>query len=495
MRILSASAELAPLAQSGGLGDAVSGLAHALAARGHDVLCVMPGYRSSLAGYAALPGAPPLLEEGEVVIALPGGELRGRWLRGLLAPDVTVSFFDAPALYHRAGLYGHPDDALRFIAFSRAVAYRCDAAHPDVLVTHDWHAALALCTLRTALDRGLNRATATIQVIHNNAYQGLFPRDAMALTGLSAELFHPEGVEAWGRLCLLKGGIHWADRIVAVSPTYAEEIQTPEFGEGLEGVYRARAHRLCGVANGLDIHRFNPGQDPALPEPFDASHPAGKHRCREALVKELDLLEPGPGRLCVAIGRFATQKGWDVLGGALDELVARDCSVGLLGDGDAGIAAQVQEVAARHPGRVAVRLGYDEALARRLYGGTDCVIIPSRFEPCGLVQRIAQRYGALPVAHRVGGLADTIDDPEFEAVQLPRKHPAAPARRGSGILFTPLTPAALADAVARVAQLGDAAKLEPFQRRLLRLDVSWAKPAVRWEKILEAALYEAQGRL
>jgi starch synthase len=317
----------------------------------------------------------------------------------------------------------------------------------------------------------------------------------MALTGLPNELFHPEGVEAWGRLCLLKAGIHWADRIVAVSPTYAREIQTPEFGEGLEGVYRARAHRLCGVANGIDVHRFDPAHDAALPEPFGASHPAGKRRCREAMAKELGLLEPVPGRLCAAIGRFATQKGWDVLATALDQLVAEDCSVGLLGDGDPAIAARVQEAAARHPGRVAVRLGYDEALARRLYGGADCVIIPSRFEPCGLVQRIAQRYGALPVAHRVGGLADTIDDPEFEAAHFPRKATASPPRKSTGILFTPLTPPALANAVARVAHLGDTGKLEAIQRRLLRLDVSWAKPAARWEKILEAASYEARGRL
>jgi len=494
LRILSASAELAPLAQSGGLGDAVSGLARALAVRGHDVTCVIPGYRSSLAAYAALPGTPALVDDGDVIVALPGGDLRCRWLRGLLAPGVRVSFLDAPALYGRPGLYGHPDDALRFIAFSRAVGYRCDSAHPDVLVTHDWHGALATCVLRTALDRGLNRAIGTVQVIHNNAYQGLFPRETMALTGLATELFHPEGLEAWGYLCLLKGGIHWADRIVAVSPTYSEEIQTPEFGEGLEGAYRTRAHRLCGIANGIDTHRFDPGHDPALPEPFNASQPQGKLRCREALAKELGLLAPGPGRLCVAIGRFAKQKGWDILAAALDGLVAQDCSVGLLGDGEPEIAVQVRDAAARHPGRVAVHTGYDEALARRLYAGADCVLIPSRFEPCGLVQRIAQRYGAVPVAHRVGGLADTIDDPEFEAAHL-RRPAASPARRATGVLFEPLSAAALVEAVARVARLGDTGKLETLERRLLRLDVSWAKPAARWEKILEAAAYEAKGRL
>jgi len=495
LKLLFASAELAPLAQSGGLGDAVSGLAHALAIRGHEVTCVIPCYRSSLTAYATLPGAAPLVDDGDVVVSLPGGELRGRWLRGELAPGLTICLFNAPALYDRPGLYGHADDALRFIALSRAAAYRCDATHPDALVTHDWHAALAICVLRTALDRGANRAIGAVQVVHNNAYQGLFPRETMALTGLASELFHLEGLEAWGRLCLLKGGIHWADRIVAVSPTYAEEIQTREFGEGLEGAYRARANRLCGIANGIDVLRFDPAHDSALSQVFDALRPAGKRRCREAMAKELGLLEPGPGRLCVGIGRFAKQKGWDVLAAALDELVAQDCSVGLLGDGEAEIAAQVRDAAARHPGRVALRTGYDEPLARRLYGGADCVLIPSRFEPCGLVQRIAQRYGAVPVAHRVGGLADTIDDPEFEEARVPRRPVASAPRRATGILFEPLTPEALVEAVARVALLGDTGKLDALQRRLLRLDVSWAKPAARWEKILEAAAYEAKGRL
>lgn len=498
MKLLFATAELAPLAQSGGLGDAVAGLAHALGARGHQVTCVLPAYpfaRDAYAGLVARGDAPALTDAGTVSIPFSFGSLHARWLRGSLGVGVTVELLDAPQLYDRPGLYGHTDDALRFIALSRAASYRCDAIRPDVLVAHDWHAALAIGVLRTALDRGVNRGIGGVQVIHSNAYQGRFPRSAMALTGLPAELFHPEGVEAWGELCLLKAGIEWADRIVAVSPTYAQEIQTSELGEGLDGAYRARSHRLSGIANGIDASRFDPANDPALSAPFDARRPGGKRICRQAVSQELGLDEALPGRFCVAIGRFAAQKGWDVLADALDRLVDQGCVVGLLGDGNPTLAALVQAGAARHPGRVTLRTGYDEGLARRLYAGADCVLIPSRFEPCGLVQRIAQRYGAVPVAHRVGGLADTIEDPGFDPKGGLRALSTAEERRATGIFVSPLTPDALAAAVARVGQLGDAGKLEAMQRRLLRLDVSWAKPAAQWERLLETTAHEAQGRL
>ncbi len=498
MKLLFATAELAPLAQSGGLGDAVAGLAHALGARGHDVTCVLPGYASARDAYAQLVTrgeAPDLAEAGTVSIPFPSGSFHARWLRGALGTGVTVELLDAPQLYDRPGLYGHADDALRFIALSRAASYRCDAVRPDALVAHDWHAALAIGGLRTALDRGANRGIGGVQVVHNNAYQGRFPRSAMALTGLPVELFHPEGVEAWGELCLLKAGIEWADRIVAVSPTYAKEIQTAEFGEGLDGAYRARAHRLSGIANGIDASRFDPANDPALPVPLDARRPDGKQACRRAVSQELGLDEALPGRFCVAIGRFAAQKGWDVLAGSLDRLVDQGCVVGLLGDGDPALAALVQVAASRHPKRVAVRTGFDDGLARRLYAGADCVLIPSRFEPCGLVQRIAQRYGAVPVAHRVGGLADTIVDPGLDPRGGVRARSVANERRTTGVLFSPLTPDALAAAVARVGRLGDEGRLAALQRRLLRLDVSWTKPAALWEKLLESATREARGRL
>jgi starch synthase len=487
VRILSASAELAPIVQTGGLGEAAAGLARALVRRGHEVWCAIPASRAALA-WLQRPDAPRLGPGGSVRVALPGGDLHASWLVAELAPGLSLHLLDAPALFDRPSLYGQPDDALRFVAFSRALAYRAESLLPDLVLAHDWHAAFALCFLRTALDRGPNRAIGTVQAIHNNAYQGRFAPAAMALTGLPPELYHADGLEAWSTLCLLKGGIGWADRIVAVSPTYAQEIQTPLAGEGLEGFYRQRHHRLSGIANGIEMERFDPANDPALPESFDAKRPEGKAKCREALLHELDLVRPPPGRLLGAVGRFALQKGWDVLAAALDDLVAQGASVALLGDGDPPIAAMILAAAARHPGRVAVRLGYDEPLARRIYAGADAILIPSRFEPCGLVQRIAQRYGALPVAHRVGGLADTIVDPG-------EGRGDDGWSRGTGILFSPLSPEMLAAAAERVARLAESGQLEAAQRRLLRLDVSWTRPAAQWEKLLETARREALGRL
>lgn len=488
MRIHFATAELAPLAQSGGLGDAVAGLAHALAARGHELTCVMPAYHDALEH----PACPALEPAGELRIRLPHRELVGRWLEGPFGRGVRLRLLDVPELYARSGLYGaagsdHPDNALRFIALGRAAAYLCAAEPPDVLVAHDWHAGLALATLRSVLADGPARHVGAVQCVHNNAYQGRFAPDLMAWTGLPAALYHPDAVEAWGSLCLLKAGIMFADRIVTVSPGYAEEIQHPPAGEGLEGAYTFLAHRLCGIANGIDVSRFDPASDPALPASFSPAAPEGRARCREALSEELGLAPAPPGRLLGAIGRFAWQKGWDVLADSADALVADGASLVLLGDGEPGLAARVAAAAERHPGRVGLRIGFDDGLARRIYAGVDAMLIPSRFEPCGLVQQIAQRYGAVPVAHRVGGLADTIVPPRRHAGGLDWSS-------ASGVLLSPLSLETLVAAARSVSELADAKGLAALRRRLMALDVSWGRPAERWERVLEKVRREARSR-
>jgi len=488
VRIYFAAAELAPLVQSGGLGEAVTGLALALGERGHALTCIVPAYRAALES----PACPPLRPAGEIRIGLPDRTLRGGWLEGELGLKVRVLLLDLPELYDRPGLYGeagadYPDNALRYIALARAAAHLCDADTPDALVSHDWHAALAIATLRTTLTTGAGRRVATVQVVHNNAYQGRFPASSYALTGLPPGLYNPEGVEAWGSLCLLKAGIMFADRIVAVSPGYAREIQRSPAGEGLEGVYTFLAHRLSGISNGIDTQRFDPSVDAALPANYSAAKPQGKARCRTALVKELGLAPVPPGRLFVAIGRFAHQKGWDVLAEAVDRLVAGGASLAMLGSGDPRIVARLHDAALRHPGRVALRTGFNDALARRLYAAADGVLIPSRFEPCGLVQMIAQRYGAVPVAHRVGGLADTILEPRRTAAGLDWGE-------ATGILFAPLSVETLAAATAAVAALADAGGLAALQKRLLSVDVSWRVPAARWEHLLQVAAREAKER-
>lgn len=492
MRILFATAELAPLCQSGGLGEAVSGLARALSSRGHEVICAVPGYRVALEH----PLCPPLDVAGDVKVHLPFGTLPFRLRHaGSLDPSrgdsPSLIFLDAPELFDRPGLYGdggglYADQGLRFIAFSRAVAYLAEILRPDVLVAHDWHAALALCVLRTALHRGKNREIGAVQVVHNNAYQGVFSPETFPLTGLPQELFHPDGLEAWGSLNLLKAGILFADRIVCVSPSYAEEVKTPAFGEGLEGAYRERAHRLCGIANGIDTERYDPAADLALPARFSAVEPRGKARCRAALLDELGLDAPPPGLLLGAVGRFAAQKGWDVLAHSLPHLIELGASVALLGDGDPAIAKELEEDARSAERRVALRIGFDDGLARRIYAGVDAVLVPSRFEPCGLVQQIAQRYGAVPVAHAVGGLKDTL--------VCARREGHVDWESSTGVLFSPLTGDHLAEAVREVARLGESAALEAVQRRLLALDRSWATAAEAYEEVFQAVREEARTR-
>lgn len=489
MKIVFVTAELAPLAQSGGLGDAASGLARALGARGHDVVVIMPAYRQALAH----PACPRLVDGGSMRLKMPGFDLNGRFLAGELFAGVQLRLLDFPSLYDRPGIYGdatgpYLDEPLRFVALARAAAYRTEFEQPDVVVAHDWHAGLVPAMLRTMLDRGANRTIGAVQVVHNNAYQGRIPVEAMALTGLAQDLFHPDGLEAWGTLCMLKGGMMWADRVVAVSPTYAREIQTQAFGEGLEGAYQARAHRLVGIVNGIDAVRFDPSSDRTLPAHFSANDLSGKAKCREALRHALGLHDAKPGLLVGAIGRFAEQKGWDVIARALDGLVGLGASVALLGDGDPYIRRMIEAAAARHPGKVSVRVGYDDGLARLIYAGADCVLVPSRFEPCGLVQLVAQRYGTVPVAHAVGGLVDTIVDPAF------RVQGGDPWKSATGVLFQPLTADELVAAVARVGGLGEAGGLPTVQKRLLSLDVSWEKPAQQWEKVFEEVRLEALAR-
>ncbi|HEY4223950.1 MAG TPA: glycogen/starch synthase [Myxococcota bacterium] len=498
MHLMFVASECAPLAQSGGLGDAVSGLARALGSMGHRVTVIIPAYRQALASNAV----PRLVDGGGMRLSFKtsyGGpfDINGRFLCGSLFPGVEVALLDMPAIFDRPGLYGdggvdYGDNALRFIALSRAAAYRAEAEQPDVLVAHDWHGALTIAMLRTSLDRGLNRKIGTVQVVHNNAHQGRVAPENMAFTGLAPDLMHVDGLEAWDTLCMLKGGVSWADRIVAVSPTYAREIQTHDFGEGLEGAYQNRKHRLTGIVNGIDDVRFDPATDSALPAQYSAEDMSGKAVCRAKLLERTGLDAPAPGLLCAAIGRLAQQKGWDIIVRALDGLLDKGASFVALGDGAKWISDALHELAAKHPRRVFFRSAYDDVLARQIYAGADVMLVPSRFEPCGLVQLIAQRYGTVPVAHATGGLVDTIQDPWLAPTRA-GTDAFDPWRRATGVLFSPLTPENLVFGVDRVAKLG--ARLPEIQKRLLSLDVSWDGPASSWAAVLTEVEHEAKLRL
>lgn len=411
LTIAMAASEALPYAKSGGLADAVAGLAAQLGRLGHRVLLFVPYHRQARQRFPHLPRALAPLD-----LPFPGHEVRVELLRHEPAPGVTAYLVREDAAFDRPQLYGTPDadywdNGGRFALFCRAVLAGLEAlrVRPDVLHAHDWQAALLPLYLRHRPDyAGALAGERSVLTVHNLAYQGLFPRSALAYLGVPAELFHLHGVEYFGRLNVLKGGLLYADALTTVSPRYSEEIRTPAFGEGLDGVLRERAASLTGILNGVDYEAWNPETDPRLAARYSAADPAGKARCKEALERELGF-DPDPGLpLFGTISRMADQKGFDLLAAALPQLTALPLRWCLLGSGDRHYQDLFADLGRRHPGRIAVRLGYDEDFAHRVEAGADCYLMPSRFEPCGLNQLYSLRYGTIPVVRAVGGLADTV---------------------------------------------------------------------------------------
>lgn len=401
MQILHATAEAVPFAKTGGLADVLGALPAAQAALGDEVLVVHPWY-------PRLAAEPAPLWIGDVEVPFDGG-LTPVGVGALERGGVRFAFVGHPLL-QREALYGYPDDARRFALFARAVpavAARVGFA-PDVVHLHDWHAALSAAVIRhgALLPPGFARAP-TVLTIHNAQYQGWADAaDVVAWGRLPGELAGRLALH--GRGNLLHAGLLAADRVTTVSPTYARELRSPAVGYGLERAFAALGGRLQGILNGLDYDAYDPAADAALAAPYDAADRAGKRVCRRALEAELGL---SPGRpLLGVVSRLADQKGIDLLWGALTELLGQGWNLALLGSGDPRLEEAAHAAFRDHRGRVAGRVGYDEGLARRIYAGADALVVPSRFEPCGLAQLIAMRYGTLPVARATGGLIDTIDD-------------------------------------------------------------------------------------
>ncbi len=475
-KVLFVASEAHPLAKSGGLGDVCGSLPRALHALGHDVRLLLPGYRHAKRLAAPLQ---PLLQ-----IPIPFTGAPATLLEGVLPGSrVPLWLIDYPPAFDRDGhLYlapdGQPwaDNAPRFaLLCTAAVALaRGDTAidwRPDVVHCHDWQTGLvpALLALGTA-------QPATVFTIHNLAYQGLFPAETFAALGLPAALWGMEGLEFYGQLCFLKGGLVYADQLNTVSPTYAREIQTPEFGAGMDGLLRHRADRLSGILNGIDTDLWNPATDRHLVQTYSADSFAGKTTNKLALQERVRLPREPQRPLLGMIGRLVEQKGFDLALGAWPELATRGVQLIVLGDGenayqDAWLAAQ-----RRYPQQLAVHIGYDEALAHQIEAGADMFLMPSRFEPCGLNQMYSLRYGTVPIVRRVGGLADTVVD-------------ASPANlaagRASGFVFDEATPAALAHAVRRALALyQNLAAWRALALNGMRQDFSWERSARAY-----AALY------
>jgi starch synthase len=330
---------------------------------------------------------------------------------------VRYLFVDCPPLYARAGIYNewgaeYLDNRIRFAALNLAALEIARKLFPtDIFHAHDWPAGLLAPYLREtfAADPALT-GTKCVFTIHNLGYQGNFPGYLLRDVGLNAGLFHPQGLEFWGELSFLKAGIVWSDAITTVSPTYAKEIQTPEYGHGLDGVLRDRADRITGILNGVDYTEWNPQDDPHLTNRFSAQDLSGKRLAKRALLKSLKLMPDMKRPLVGIVSRFASQKGFDLVEAIVPELAQMDLAMAVIGSGDTPIEKMFLSLAEAHPEKFAVRIGYDNRLSHSIEAGSDMFLMPSRYEPCGLNQMYSLRYGTVPIVRATGGLADTIDE-------------------------------------------------------------------------------------
>ncbi|PPD45014.1 MAG: glycogen synthase GlgA [Methylocystis sp.] len=482
LRVLAVASEMNPLVKTGGLADVVGALPAALAAQNVETRTLIPGYPEVLAA----------LRVGETVLSfddLFGGPA---WVHAGRLGDVDVYALVAPHLYAReGGPYAdtdgvdYPDNALRFAALGWAGAQMAQGALsefiPDVLHAHDWQAALAPVYLHYS-DRP---RPATVLTVHNIAFQGQYPKELLEDLLLPPEAFAVDGVEYYGAIGFLKGGLQLCDRITTVSPTYAQEIETSEFGMGLEGLLRARAEVVTGILNGVDESVWNPAKDPRIEARYDHFSLATRARNKTALQKRMRLRADAEAFLLGVVSRMSWQKGHDMLLANLPALMARQAQLALIGTGEKDLEEGFRAAQDAYPGRVSVTIGYSEDLAHLIQAGADAFLVPSRFEPCGLTQLYALRYGAVPVVSRVGGLKDTIIDANEMALQ---------AGVATGLQFSPPTAEALAIALAQAERLfRDTDTWRKLQINGMKTDVSWRHPAERYAELYREAVAARAG--
>lgn len=491
MRVVHVASEVAPFAQSGGLADVVAGLPAALAeSHGLDVGVLVPLYRGVAAKLAA---AGIELEAGAPVELALGATTLHAAIRIARVGRVRYGFLDCPPLFDRDGhLYGpggageFADNHVRFGALGRA-ALACGpllvGGEPDVLHTHDWQGAPATIYARVERDARGGVGPRLVATIHNLAYRGIFPKAAMDDLGMPWDRFTIDRLEFWDQLCLLKGGLALADVATTVSPTYAREILTPERGEALDGFLRWDVKRLVGIVNGIDTRAWDPATDAALAARYgvgDAALAAHKAACRAALLGELGLPTEPTALVLGVVARMTDQKGLDLVADVAPELHRLNARLVVLGAGEPALEDRFRYLAATFGEHVAVRVGFDHGLAHRIYAGADAFLMPSRFEPCGLGQLYAMRYGTIPVVHAVGGLRDTVLDPGD--AELARG-------RGTGVRFDAATPTFLLHALERVAALfrdGDA--WAAVRAAAMARDSSWTASAQQYLQLYRSLL-------
>lgn len=477
LRVLAVASEMAPLVKTGGLADVVGALPAALAAQDVETRTLIPGYPEVLAA----------LGHGQTVLSfddLFGGPA---WIHAGRFEGAHVYALVAPHLYAReGGPYSdkegvdYPDNAFRFAALAWAGAQIAQGAvakyAPDVLHAHDWQAALAPAYLHYS---GKPRP-ATVVTVHNIAFQGQYAKELLDALRLPAESFHMEGVEYYGAVGFLKAGLQLCDRIATVSPSYALEIETGEFGMGLDGLLRARAEVVSGILNGVDETIWNPAKDARIAAPYDVTKLAARGKNKAALQRRMGLAQDPDAFLLGVVSRMSWQKGHDMMLAALPALMSRHAQFALIGAGDKHLEEAFLAAQDAYPGRIAVTIGYSEDMAHLIQAGADAFLVPSRFEPCGLTQLYALRYGAVPIVSRVGGLRDTIIDANEMAIQ---------AGVATGFQFSPPTAEALAIALRQAEHLfRDKENWRKLQLNGMKTDVSWRHPAERYAALYREAI-------
>jgi len=484
LRVLFLSPEAVPFAKTGGLADVAGALPNALRHLGVDVEVMLPFYRVVREGGFE---ARPLLKD--LAVPLGNSELAAQVLGAKTEDGLSVYLIDREDLYDRPNLYGTPlgdyyDNLERFAFFAHAALGTITtlSLKPNVIHCHDWQTGLV-----PALLKGPHRdstslgATATVFTIHNLGYPGLFPADKLPLTGLSGDaFFHPEGVEYYGKISLLKAGIVYSDAVTTVSPAYAKEIQTAEYGMGMEGILRHRGAHLQGILNGVDYSLWDPSQDPHIPAHYSPRKVAGKQVCKKSLIQEM-ALDPILGKRPVLgmVSRLDVQKGLDLLVQILDDILSLDVGLVILGSGDEQIQQAIQQAAQRHQGRISLRMGFDDPLAHLIMAGADIFLIPSRYEPCGLTQMYALKYGTVPVVRATGGLDDTI-------VQFVSR-----TGKGNGFKFRPYEAAAFLQAIREaVALFTDLKAWRKLISNGMKADFSWEESARKYLELYESLLVD-----